>query len=90
MTYDPIEIFQAFHTYYSKLYNIPIQQIGMDVDGSCNKVGQYIRETALPVYPEEIMEELERDLDSGDTKGYIHTGLGQEPGPRWMYSSFFL
>lgn len=90
VTYDPIEISKTFHIYYSTLYNIPIQQSGMNAEESCNKVWQYIRETALPVLPQEITEELERDFSAVEIQKVISTlASGKSPGPDRYTPGFY-
>lgn len=81
ITYDAKEISKTFYTFFFKLYNIPTQQPSKDMEGIHNKIHQYIGKTALPVFPIEITEELERDFSIVEIQKAIATlVLVKEPG----------
>lgn len=60
LTYDPKEISKEFHIYYSILYNIKTHQGIKEKKGE--EIKKYIEETALPRFPKEIIEALEKYL----------------------------
>lgn len=62
MTYDPRDILETIHSFYSRLCNVSSQQIGMDPETFRQKVRQYIWKTAIYTLPSEKVGELEREF----------------------------
>lgn len=79
ITYDPREISNTFHKYYSNLYNIKTQQINKEGENNniIEEIRQYIGDTALPILSKEIVEVGSRKGNNRrNTTSHSCTGSG--------------
>lgn len=89
-TYDPKEILEEFHVYYSNLYNIKTLWGTKEEETNREKIKKYIEETALPRFPKEIFEALEKDISIEEIQQAITELVpGKSPGPDGYTTRFY-
>lgn len=82
VAYDPKGILNAFHTFYTRLYNIPNQLTEQDPEKFQQRVYQYIKDTALPTLSVTEVEQLEQEFSELEIQTIIDSLVpGKSPGP---------
>lgn len=90
LTYDPIEISKTYHTYYSKLYAFKTYQENKENDEDREGINKYMEETALPRFPKETIEDLEKEISTEEIQQAIAELVqGKSPGPDGYTARFY-